>query len=69
MCSFTATLASNCNVLYSNSKLATVNFSFTVLRLVVKVTEPSLIGHGVECLFMLDFEITTDDKVRKQVSN
>lgn len=57
---------SNLNVSYSNSKLAAVNFSCTVLRLIVKVKELSLIGNRVECLLMLDFEITNDNIVHSR---
>lgn len=62
----TQSLASNFNVLYSNSKSAAMNFSFSVLRLVVKVKELSLIGNRVECLLMLGFEITADNIVRSR---
>lgn len=40
-----------------------MNFYFLVLRPVVKVQELSLKGNRVECLLMLDFEITTDKMV------
>lgn len=53
--------ASDFNVLYSNSKPAAVNFSFIVLRLVVKVKKLSLIGNRVECWLTLSFGITADN--------
>lgn len=62
----TQSFASYFNVLYSNSKSAAMNFSFSVLRLVVKVKELSLIGNRVECLLMLDFEITTNKIVHSR---
>lgn len=57
---------SNLNVPYSNSKLAAENFSCVVLRLIVKVNELSFIGNRVECLLVLDFEITTDNIVHSR---
>lgn len=57
---------SNLNVPYSNSKLAAENFSCIALRLIVKVNKLSFIGNRVECLLVLDFEITTDNIVHSR---